>query len=199
MTLPKVVFVLGLPGSGKGTQCQKITENFGCVHLSAGELLRVERAKPNSHYGELIEKHMREGTIVPVEITCSLLEQAMREEMAKDANKDWFLVDGFPRNQNNLDGWVKQMSDKTDLKFVLLFDCTEEECIQRCLSRGEAGSGRMDDNLESLQKRIRTHITSTEPIISYYNNKGLVRRINGSRSPDEVFADVRKAFSEFKN
>lgn len=50
----------------------------------------------------------------------------MREEMAKDANKDWFLVDGFPRNQNNLDGWVKQMSDKTDLKFVLLFDCTEE-------------------------------------------------------------------------
>ncbi|ESO09419.1 hypothetical protein HELRODRAFT_156457 [Helobdella robusta] len=198
--LPKVIFVLGLPGSGKGTQCQKIVQEFGCVHLSAGELLRIERSKPGSQFGEMIEKHIKEGTIVPVEVTCSLLEQSMKKEMEADKAKDTFLIDGFPRNKNNMDGWQKEMSHKTDLQFVLIFECTEKECVERCLSRGEAGSGRTDDNIESLQKRqlIRTHISSTEPIIEFYEAKGLVRKVNGSRSPDEVFEDVRKIFVGLK-
>lgn len=74
---PKVVFVLGAPGSGKGTQCSKIVENFGYVHLSAGDLLREERARADSQYGTLIEDCIKNGKIVPVEITCSLLENAM--------------------------------------------------------------------------------------------------------------------------
>lgn len=74
---PKVVFVLGAPGSGKGTQCSKIVEHFGYVHLSAGDLLREERARPDSEFGTLIEDCIKNGKIVPVEITCSLLENAM--------------------------------------------------------------------------------------------------------------------------
>ncbi|KAK8374663.1 hypothetical protein O3P69_010124 [Scylla paramamosain] len=73
-----VVFVLGGPGAGKGTQCAKIVEKFGYVHLSAGDLLREERAKSGSEYGELIDGHIKNGTIVPVEITCRLLERAMK-------------------------------------------------------------------------------------------------------------------------
>lgn len=78
---PKVVFVLGGPGAGKGTQCQKIVEKFGFIHLSAGDLLREERAREGSEYGQLIENYIKNGKIVPVEITCSLLENAMNKNI----------------------------------------------------------------------------------------------------------------------
>lgn len=78
---PKIVFVLGAPGAGKGTQCAKIVENFGYVHLSAGDLLRAERQRPGSEVGEMIENYIKEGKIIPVAITCSLIEKAMNEEI----------------------------------------------------------------------------------------------------------------------
>merc|ERR1712083_302644 len=121
MAKPNVVFVLGAPGAGKGTQCQKIVEKFGWVHLSAGDLLRAERKSPGSQYGELIETHIVNGTIVPVAITCSLLERAMKE-----SDKNDFLIDGFPRNEDNLTGWNQAMGDKVNLKFVLNFECSQE-------------------------------------------------------------------------
>jgi UMP-CMP kinase len=91
------------------------------MHLSAGDLLREERAKPDSQYGELIESYIQEGKIVPVEITCSLLESAM-----KKSGKDKFLIDGFPRNQNNLEGWNKAVAQNVNLLFVLFFECPRE-------------------------------------------------------------------------
>ncbi|XP_068244810.1 UMP-CMP kinase [Palaemon carinicauda] len=186
-----VVFVLGGPGAGKGTQCAKIVEKFGYVHLSAGDLLREERSKPGSEFGELIEGHIKNGTIVPVEITCSLLERAMKE-----SEKDNFLIDGFPRNQNNLEGWNKQMGEKVNLKFVLFFNCKLEVCTQRCLDRGAAGSGRSDDNMESLKKRFDTYMNATMPIIEHYEGMGLVRTIDAGKSPEEIFEEVEKLFEE---
>merc|ERR1712059_55382 len=149
-----------------GTQCSKIVEQFGHVHLSAGDLLRAERAAPGSEFGELIEGHLVNGTIVPVEITCSLLERAMTE-----SEKNNFLIDGFPRNENNLEGWRKVMGDKVNLQCVLFFHCTQEVCTARCLSRGAAGSGRSDDNEESLKKRFVTYEQATMPIIMLNNSK----------------------------
>lgn len=188
---PKVVFVLGQPGAGKGTQCQRIVQNFGYVHLSAGDLLREERAKPDSEYGELIETYIREGKIVPVEITCSLIDKAIQK-----SGKDKFLVDGFPRNQNNLDGWTRTMSDKVNLQFVLFFDCPLDVCAERCLSRGAAGSGRSDDNLESLKKRFDTYLNETKPIIDHYDKLNLVRKIDATRNVEDVFKDVQRIFTE---
>ena len=107
MQKPEVVFILGGPGAGKGTLCHYIVEHYGYVHLSAGDLLREERAKPCSEYGELIETHIRNGTIVPVEITCSLIDRAMQ---TSENPHHRFLIDGFPRNQDNLDGWNKVLS-----------------------------------------------------------------------------------------
>ncbi|KAK3862531.1 hypothetical protein Pcinc_031618 [Petrolisthes cinctipes] len=185
-----VVFVLGGPGAGKGTQCAKIVEKFGYVHLSAGDLLREERAKPGSEYGELIENHIKNGTIVPVEITCSLLERAMKE-----SSKNEFLIDGFPRNQNNLEGWNKQMGEKVNLKFVLFFNCPLEVCTQRCLDRGAAGSGRSDDNMESLKKRFDTYMNATMPIIEHYEAQKLVRTMDATKGPDDIFAEVENLFS----
>lgn len=192
MGKPNVIFVLGGPGAGKGTQCSKIVEQFGHVHLSAGDLLRAERAAPGSEFGELIEGHLVNGTIVPVEITCSLLERAMTE-----SEKNNFLIDGFPRNENNLEGWSKVMGDKVNLQCVLFFHCTQEVCTARCLSRGAAGSGRSDDNEESLKKRFVTYEQATMPIIMQFEEQNLVRKIDASKSQEEVYSEVETILKTF--
>ena len=91
-----------------------------------GDLLRAERQTQGSEHGEVIEHHIVNGTIVPVKITCSLLERAMKESEKND-----FLIDGFPRNEDNLTGWTEAMGDKVNLKFVLNIDCGESTCIER--------------------------------------------------------------------
>uniref|UniRef100_A0A224ZBC6 UMP-CMP kinase n=1 Tax=Rhipicephalus zambeziensis TaxID=60191 RepID=A0A224ZBC6_9ACAR len=192
---PNVVFVLGPPGSGKGTQCQKLVERFGYKHLSAGDLLREEKGTPGSQFGEVIDHHIRNGTIVPVEITCRLLDRAMQS-----SGKSHFLIDGFPRNKDNLDGWNREMSDRVNLQFVLFLECPEEVCVQRCLNRGKAGSGRTDDNIESLRKRFKTYTNDTLPIVEYYDKQDLVRRADTScNDPNEVFKGVAKHFEPYES
>ncbi|KAJ8418990.1 hypothetical protein AAFF_G00004890 [Aldrovandia affinis] len=200
---PQVIFVLGGPGAGKGTQCAKIVETYGytqlsvCLsqtygytHLSAGDLLRGERSREGSEFGQLIDSYIKDGKIVPVEITINLLRKAMEETMQLDQKKSRFLIDGFPRNHDNLRGWTSVMEDKADVKFVLFFDCSDQVCINRCLERGKS-SGRTDDNRESLEKRIQTYLQSTRPIIGQYERQGKVHTVDASRSVDEVFADVK--------
>ena len=191
---PKVIFILGGPGSGKGTQCLKIQNDFGFKHLSAGDLLREERSRSDSEFGELIDEHIKNGTIVPVEITCKLLERAMLK-----SNEDTFLIDGFPRNEDNLKGWLKALSDKTVLLCVLVMDCPIDTCINRCLNRGAQGSGRADDNMESIKKRIVTYQQETIPIIDYYRQKDLVRTVDSTRSPEDVHEEIKKIIDEIKN
>lgn len=192
---PLVVFVLGGPGAGKGTQCEKIVEKYGYTHLSAGDLLRNEQKKPDSEFGELIKTYIKDGQIVPVEITISLLQRAMNETMASNVQKNKFLIDGFPRNEDNLQGWNKQMEDEAVVSFVLFFDCDNETCIDRCLERGKS-SGRTDDNRESLEKRIQTYLRSTKPIIDQYEKNGKVKKVDASKSVDEVFAAVQIIFDK---
>ncbi|XP_006839795.1 PREDICTED: UMP-CMP kinase isoform X2 [Chrysochloris asiatica] len=143
---PQVVFVLGGPGAGKGTQCTRIVEE-------------------------------------------------MDQTMTANTQKNKFLIDGFPRNQDNLQGWNKTMDGKADVSFVLFFDCNNEICIERCLERGKS-SGRTDDNRESLEKRIQTYLQSTKPIIDLYEEMGKVRKIDASKSVDEVFDEVVKIFDK---
>lgn len=205
---PLVAFVLGGPGSGKGTQCKLICEEFGFKHLSAGDLLRAERNSPQSKYGEMIERHIQEGRIVPVEVTCSLLEKAMLEhcdELEKEAMKHdgdkkednlrgKFLIDGFPRNEDNLTGWTKQLAEKVEVLFVLFLDCPDDVCIHRCLSRGQQGSNRSDDNEVSLRKRLVTYANDTLPIIEHYRKLDLLRRIDANKKAEDVYSEVRKLF-----
>jgi UMP-CMP kinase len=88
-----LIFVLGGPGSGKGTQCAKLVADYGFKHLSAGDLLREEQDRPGSEFGEMIKTYIKEGTIVPMEVTVKLLENAMKSSLEKDGKK-LFLIDG---------------------------------------------------------------------------------------------------------
>jgi len=190
---PNVIFILGKPGSGKGTQCCNVVQHFKFAHLSAGDLLRDEMNNETSVHRDIIKKNIDAGTIVPVEITCALLKRRMDEICTKGT---WnFLIDGFPRNWNNVHGWETTMSESVNLAFVLYLDAPEHVCIERCLLRSD-GSGRTDDNLDCLKKRISTFTNDTIPIINYYVGKGLVKSVDASRSPDQVFNIIRALLAD---
>jgi len=189
-----VIFVLGPPGSGKGTQCEKIVQQFGYKHLSAGELLRTEQNAKNSQFGELIHKHMVNGTIVPVAITCSLLLRAMNDSKCEN-----FLIDGFPRNQDNLDGWIKEVDPElVKIQSVLFFECSPNNCLIRCIKRGENGSGRSDDDEEVLKKRFITYKNSTLPIVEYYRKLGLLIEIDANKTVDDMYTQLISNCTFFK-
>ncbi|TSL47707.1 UMP-CMP kinase [Bagarius yarrelli] len=182
---PVVVFVLGGPGAGKGTQCSKIAEHYSYTHLSAGELLRAECRRANSEFSHIINSCFKRGELAPVEVTITLLRRAMEQTMMACKTKFYFLIDGFPPDKENLKGWMKVMKNKADIKFILFLDCSNEVCVNRCLERGKTG-GRDDDNKESLERRIQMYLNFTRPIIERFEKLGKVHTIDASRSVNEV-------------
>lgn len=183
----KVVFVLGGPGSGKGTQCAKIVDTFGFVHLSAGDLLRAEINSGNEN-GTMIQNMIKEGKIVPAEVTVKLLEKAMKE-----SDNDKFLIDGFPRNLDN-----RRCFDEVtgiEPQFILFFECPEEVMEKRLLGRNQ---GRVDDNIETIRKRFKVFIESSLPVVSHYEECGKVHKIDATKNPDEVFETIKPLFQNFK-
>uniref|UniRef100_A0A7N0RJL3 UMP-CMP kinase n=1 Tax=Kalanchoe fedtschenkoi TaxID=63787 RepID=A0A7N0RJL3_KALFE len=179
-----VVFVLGGPGSGKGTQCANIVKNYGFSHLSAGDLLRAE-IQSGSANGTMIQNMIKEGKIVPYEVTINLLQQAMQQ-----SENDKFLIDGFPRNEENRAAF--EAITHIVPEFVLFFDCSEEEMERRLLGRNQ---GRVDDNIETIRKRFKVFLDSTLPVIEHYDSLGKVKKIDAGKPIDEVFDVVKSAFS----
>ena len=176
-----IVFVLGGPGSGKGTQCDRIVADYGFKHLSAGDLLRDEVAS-GSETGKMCEQLMTEGKLVPMEVTIALLKTAMIKSGAS-----LFLIDGFPRA---LDQGHEFESSIKECSLILFFDCPQETMQERLLKRGET-SGRSDDNIETIQKRFTTFMESSLPVIEYYEGFDKVAKISAVPPPDEVYASVR--------
>ncbi|GAA5880194.1 hypothetical protein JCM3774_006082 [Rhodotorula dairenensis] len=199
-----VVFVLGGPGAGKGTQCAQLVKQHGFVHLSAGDLLRAEQSRDGSEFGAMIKDHIKEGKIVPMEVTLKLLENAMRAAMSspagegKEATADSasiparrFLIDGFPRQ---MDQAVRFDEAVCPSKLVLFLVCPEHILLERLLERGKT-SGRDDDNVESITKRFRTFVETSMPVVDYYRQQGKVVDIDSSKSVDAVFADIEDGLS----
>ena len=182
------MFVLGGPGAGKGTQCANIVRDFGFAHLSAGDLLRAHM-KSGSKDGNMVAEMIKQGQIVPSEVTVNLLLGAM-----KDSGKSTFLIDGFPRNKENRDAWERTAG--YDCDFVLFFDCPEEVMEKRLLSRGET-SGRTDDNIESIKKRFKTFVESSVPVVDYYRGLSKVREVMSDLPPEEVYAQTKAHFAHF--
>uniref|UniRef100_A0A060T2Q3 Uridylate kinase n=1 Tax=Blastobotrys adeninivorans TaxID=409370 RepID=A0A060T2Q3_BLAAD len=185
-----VIFVLGGPGSGKGTQSANLVKDYGFVHLSAGDLLREEQARPGSQYGQLIDEYIRAGKIVPQEVTIGLLERAISENMANGKTK--FLVDGFPRKMDQAITFEEKVA-KSD--FTLFFECPESVMLERLLSRGQT-SGRADDNVESIKKRFRVFVETSMPVVDYFDKQGRVVKLQCDKSPDQVYSTVKDALKQ---
>jgi UMP-CMP kinase len=185
---PQVVFVLGPPGSGKGTQCTKASQVFHALHLSAGDLLRDEQAKPGSEHGKLIADYIKEGKIVPVEITVRLLVKAIKENKGQRV-----LVDGFPRSMDNLDGWYRVAHDDVNTLGCLFFSAEDEEELQRRIIERGKTSGRADDDVEVLKKRFRTMHEVTLPVVKRLEFELTVRTVNAVQTKEEVWRDTEMA------
>jgi UMP-CMP kinase len=182
----KVAFVLGGPGSGKGTQSSKMVEEFGVVHLSAGDLLRAH-IKSGSADGKMVAEMIEQGQIVPSSVTVGLLQGAMQA-----SGKSQFLIDGFPRNDENRAAFEGQTGIQPSV--IFFFDCPEEVMERRLLGRNE---GRTDDNEATIRKRFAVFLDQSLPVVAHYEAQGKVARIAADREPDEVYKEVRRTFLEF--
>jgi len=187
---PACIFVVGGPGTGKGTQCAKVAKDFGFTHLSTGDLLRAERTRKGSAVGKLINDIINEGKLVPSDITCGLLKTAMDASLENGGSR-YFVIDGFPRNLENLDAWEKICSKSFNTATSIFFSCPEEEMVRRLLDRAKT-SGRSDDNIETIKKRLRTFNAKTAAVLKVLRVMGDFDQIDCTPSPDKVYTTVKK-------
>jgi len=178
----RIVFVLGGPGSGKGTQCDKIVAKYGFTHLSTGDLLRDEVASGSAR-GKKLTEIMEKGDLVPLDEVLGLLRDAM---LKKAATSKGFLIDGYPRE---LEQGKKFENDVAVVNSVLYFEVADETMKKRLLKRAET-SGRVDDNEETIIKRLKTFHNHTQPVIDYYEKQSKVCKIVAEGTVDEIFAKV---------
>lgn len=193
---PNVVFVLGGPGAGKGTMCELAEAQLGWTHLSTGELLRAER-KLGGANAATIEAYLTAGKLVPNDIIVTLLKEAM-ERITRTSGKKNFLLDGFPRSLNNMDGWYKIFGREAELPKMLYFECPFPELEKRILGRARF-SGRSDDNVESLKLRFDTFKAETLPTVGLFKQTHKCIEIDTSRTREAVYAQVREHLAEFTN
>ncbi|KAK0091490.1 hypothetical protein PV326_003160 [Microctonus aethiopoides] len=182
----KTIWVIGGPGCGKGTQCDKIISKYGLLHLSSGDLLRDE-VKSGSSRGAELQELMSKGLFVPTEVVLSLIKENMDKVKEDGAAIKGFLIDGYPREveQGIL---FEKMVCPVDL--ILFFDVSNETMKKRLLSRA-AVSQRADDNEETIVKRIEIFNAKNNQIVENYKSK--VMRINAEGSIDDIFLEVTKA------
>ncbi|PIK35723.1 Adenylate kinase domain containing protein [Apostichopus japonicus] len=184
-----IIFVAGGPGCGKGTQCEKIVQEYGFTHLATGDLLR-EAASSGDERGQKIAAIMQAGALVPSEVTVALLKEAL---LSKIESCDGFLIDGLPRSLENGQDFEEQIGEG---KFMLFFDVSDETLMRRLLKRAET-SGREDDNEETIAKRLETFHNVTAPVIELFAARNKLGKVPAESSPDEVYAEVQKIFEEF--
>lgn len=191
---PNVIFVLGGPGSGKGTMCELAAMQLGWTHLSAGTLLRAE-CEAGGPQAAAIEEILAAGKLVPSEISVTLLKNAMETAMRRAGNLN-FLVDGFPRSLENLQAWRDLFGRDAELPKMLYFECPYDVLEQRILGRSKY-SGRSDDNVEALKLRFDTFKEQTLPALEAFKSQNKVLEVDASRSREEVYAVVRDQLAPF--
>jgi UMP-CMP kinase len=186
-----VLFILGGPGAGKGTQSANLVRDYGFVHLSAGDLLREEQDKEGSKYGQLIKDYIKDGLIVPMEVTVKLLENAMRAKLDKNGTGK-FLIDGFPRKMDQAVFFEETVCPS---KYTVFLDCPEDLMRERLLNRGKT-SGRSDDNEESIIKRFKTFVNTSMPVVEHFSQEGRVIKVPADGTVDDVYEKLVKSLAE---
>jgi adenylate kinase len=177
------LILFGPPGSGKGTQSEKLVDKYGLVHLSTGNLLREEIAN-KTPLGMEAKNFMDKGQLVPDEVVIGMIDNSL------DNHKEaiGFLFDGFPRTAAQAEALDKLLQlKKTEIAIVLALEVTEEELVKRLLNRGKT-SGRSDDtNEEIIRKRFAVYTSDTEPVAGHYKREKKFQSIKGEGSVDDIF------------
>lgn len=186
------LILFGPPGSGKGTQSDKIVDRFGLIHLSTGNLLRQE-IHDRTPLGLEAKNFMDKGQLVPDEVVIGMIDSCLE----KHPQAKGFLFDGFPRTIAQaaaLDGLLSLK--KTSINKVLALEVTEDELVKRLLKRGQT-SGRTDDtNEEVIRKRFNVYKNETEPVAEYYLQHNKLERVQGEGSVDSIFQKLSESIEK---
>ena len=183
------LILFGPPGSGKGTQSEKIVQKFGLKHLSTGDLLRRELSE-KTPLGIEAKNFMDKGQLVPDEVVIGMIDSCLD----KNTDAKGFLFDGFPRTVAQAEALDRLLSfKKTSITKVLALEVSEEELIKRLLKRGET-SGRSDDtNEEVIRQRFAVYKKDTAAVAGHYKELGKFESIKGEGSVDEIFEALSNA------
>ncbi|MCC8132168.1 MAG: adenylate kinase [Tannerellaceae bacterium] len=182
------IVIFGAPGSGKGTQSERIIQEFGLDHISTGDVLRAE-IKGGTELGRIASKYIEKGQLVPDELIIDMLAKVLDSK----ENSKGVIFDGFPRTIPQAKALKKMLNERnTDVTVMLNLQVEDEELINRLLERGKV-SGRSDDNLETIQSRLKVYHTQTAPLAEYYIQEGKHAAIKGVGTIEGIFASIKEA------
>ena len=184
------IVIFGAPGSGKGTQSDKLIEHYNLFHISTGDVLR-DHIRRGTELGKTAKGYIDQGQLVPDELIIDILAQVLDDN--KDQATQGVIFDGFPRTIPQAEALEQLLADRgTQIDAVVGLEVPEEELIKRLLLRGQM-SGRSDDNEETARKRLETYHNQTSPLKAYYEEKGKYRAINGLGSIDGIFDLIKES------
>ena len=186
--------IFGAPGSGKGTQSEKLIKTYGLFHISTGEVLRDQIAK-GTELGKTADKFISNGQLIPDELMVNILSDLLD---SNPATRDGVIFDGFPRTIPQAVALNEMLAKRgAQVNAVVGLEVADDELIDRLIKRG-VESGRSDDNLETIQKRLAVYHSQTQPLRDFYVNEGKYLSIKGSGSIDDIFADIKKSIDAIK-
>ncbi len=182
------IVIFGAPGSGKGTQSERIVAKYGINHISTGEVLRAE-IKNGSELGKTAQGYIDNGQLIPDALMIDILASVL--DSFKDSKG--VIFDGFPRTIAQAEALKKLLAERgQEVSIMLDLDVPEEELMVRLIKRGKE-SGRADDNEETIKKRLNVYHTQTAPLIDWFKNEGKYQHIHGVGSMEDIFADIATA------
>ena len=186
------VVIFGAPGSGKGTQSEKLIEKYGLHHISTGEVLRDHIAR-KTPIGQIAKTYINQGQLIPDSLMIRILEEIIDNEPKA---KEGVILDGFPHTIPQAEALNRFMARRGDeIHHVIGLEVPEEELVDRMIKRGQQ-TGRADDNLETIKNRLQVYHESTTPLRDFYISEGKYRQINGHGSVDEIFESIAEAIGD---